>query len=175
MSDANNVSSLTQWVPVIGTLAGVFLGFIASFLIAIYNKSTERRDSKEERERKRLERIYELVIEINTERGTEMGNAINWIHYSTPIKENESKDISPIIELEMITKLYFPSLDSNRKEFINKVQKFGTKYFETRFAKWQNETKEKKQEVSGVLVSLNKEINDESEKMKIALVKLIKA
>ena len=128
----NNFQYVIPWIPVIATLFGACFGLFASFIIAYFNKSTDNRKEKEERNRKRLERIYELAISAKNERAIEMAHLFNWIHSQTNIPEDKSliPTMPPLIELEMLVKLYLPTLEKQMAAFVEKLQSFTAYSFE---------------------------------------------
>jgi hypothetical protein len=169
------VNIITQWIPVVGTLLGTSIGFAASFFTSRYNKVKDEVSSRENRDRERVEKIYQLLVKINSERAQEMGEAINSIHHATPIKDKDLQGFPPLLELEMLIKLYLPSLESQRLELIVIVQTFGKKYFEFRFKDYKKESLEKRQKDSGVLVNLSLKIDDQVKLMQKNLVNHVKA
>jgi hypothetical protein len=78
-------TSSINWIPVIATLSGAAIGLLASFLIAYFNKSSDERKAKSDRDRSRIEKIYEILIVIKMERGKDFGRILNWIHHTVPI------------------------------------------------------------------------------------------
>ncbi|MBL0699631.1 MAG: hypothetical protein JJV92_01965 [Desulfosarcina sp.] len=94
-------SQITPWIPVIATLCGALFGLFASFAIAYFNKSTEDRKDKDDRNRKRLEKIYELVISSKSGTAMQMAHLFNWIHSEMPIPvdKDDLSTMPPLIEL----------------------------------------------------------------------------
>lgn len=172
---AAEVNSVTQWIPVIGTLLGAGIGFAASFINSKFNKAKEETLDRDNRNRERVEKIYRLLVTVNSERVTEMGEALNSIHNAIPIKEKTIQGFAPLIELEMLIKLYFPSLESQRLDLMKVVQEFSAKYFEFRFKDYRNESIEKRQKDSGVLVALSSKVDDQVKTMQKNLVEHVKA
>ena len=132
-------STLSPWIPVISTLLGALFGLGASFFIAKFNKNAQELSAKNERNRKRIEKIYELLITIKMEYGKNLGEILSWIHYGTPIPEKEIKEIPPLVELEMLINLYFPELKETHKEFLSHIHGFGKIFMESRFLSYKNE------------------------------------
>lgn len=138
-------SNFSPWIPVIGTLLGALVGLGASFFIATFNRNAQEVSAKNERNRKRVERIYELLITIRIRYGKNLGEIINWIHHGVPVPETEIKEIPPLVELEMLINLYFPELKETHKEFISHIHAFGKIFMESRFLNHKNEPLPKKQ------------------------------
>lgn len=138
-------TTLSPWIPVIGTLLGALVGLGASFFIAAFNKKTQELSAKDDRNRKRIERIYELLITIKMDYGRNLGEIINWIHYGIPIQEKGIKEVPPLVELEMHINLYFPELKETHKEFVAHIHAFGKIFMESRFLDHKNLPLTKKQ------------------------------
>lgn len=169
------VSEITQWIPVIGTLLGTGIGFAASFVNSRYSKSKDETLSRENRDRERVEKIYRLLVTVNSDRINEMSEAIKSIHNATSIKEKNFQDFPPLLELEMLIKLYFSTLDPDRLVLMKHITNFGVKYLEFRFKDYQNESLEKRQIDSGILFSLNSKIDSQVKLMQASLVRHVKA
>lgn len=169
------VNVVTQWIPVIGTLLGASIGFAASFFNSKFSKDKDEALSRENRDRERVEKIYRLLVTINSERGQEMSEAVNSIHNAIPIKDKDLQEFPPLLELEMLIKLYLSSLEPQRLLLVEYVQNFSVKYFEFRFKDYKKESLEKRQKDSGVLVNLSSKIDSQVKLMQKSLVDHVKA
>ena len=129
----NTVNSITQWIPIVGTLLGAGIGFAASFFTTKFNKDKDERLSRESRDRDRVEKIYQLLVTINAENGTRMAMALNSIHHAKPILQKDTENFPPLLELEMLINLYFPSMEIQRQSLITEIQSFGAKYVEYQY------------------------------------------
>jgi hypothetical protein len=163
------------WIPVIGTLGGALVGLAASSLIAYFNRSSEAKKSKDERDRSRLERMYELLIIIKMERQNELGEAINWIHNEKLIMEKEVRGIPPLIELEMLVRLYFPVLETQREKLMGAIHRHGKEFFDVRDVDYRKKEEKEKQSATSVLVELSRDIDKEVTNMQSAIAKVITA
>lgn len=101
---------ISPWIPVIATLLGAGLGFGGSFAVAKYNRSIEQQNERENRERKRIERSFELLVLIDLECGNLMFSCLKWVNSGEPMKDDQKLEIPPMIELKMIVDLYFHEL-----------------------------------------------------------------
>ncbi|ENA26414.1 hypothetical protein HMPREF1487_09667 [Pseudomonas sp. HPB0071] len=123
----DKVNGVVSWVPVIATLVGAGLGFLASFLTTYYNQNAARQTAKNQRDRERIEALYRLIEVAKIELSRDQKNALyasdglyNEISYS-PVKEGE---LSPFVEIEMLIDLYFPSLKEKHQQFDNSRSEF---------------------------------------------------
>lgn len=168
-------SSINNWIPVIGTLSGAAIGLLASFLIAYFNKSSDERKAKSDRDRSRIEKIYELLISIKMERGKDFGRVLNWIHHTVPIANDEVSDIPPIVELDMLINLYFPDLKTEQEKLMGAIHKYGKSSLEARQTDYRKKTLAEKQSASGTLLNMQGSIENEIKSMQECLAKRVKA
>jgi hypothetical protein len=138
MQEKNMSATLSPWIPLIGTLLGALFDLGASFFIATFNKNAQELSAKNERNRKRIERIYELLITIRMECGK---NSVKFLtgFITEPIPEKEIKEIPPLVELEMLVNLYFPERKEMHKEFLFHMHNFWKMFMESRFLNYKNE------------------------------------
>lgn len=108
--EENSLPEISPWIPVIATLLGAGLGFGGSFAVAKYNRSIEQQNERENRERKRIERSFELLVLIDLECGNLMFSCLKWVNSGEPMKDDQKLEIPPMIELKMIVDLYFHEL-----------------------------------------------------------------
>lgn len=144
-------SSISNWIPVIGTLSGAAIGLLASFLIAYFNKSSDERKAKSDRDRSRIEKIYEILISIKMERGKDFGRILNWIHHAVPIASDEESGMPPIVQLNMLINLYFPDLKPEQKKLMDAIHQYGKASLEARRTDYRKSELAEKQNISGVL------------------------
>jgi hypothetical protein len=168
-------NSLTDWIPVIGTLSGALIGLIASSLIAYFNKFSQENSLKNERNRHRLERIYELLISIKIEKGKDLGKAISWIHYNEPISHNKIDGIPPLVELEMLVKLYFREFEPSRTTLMKSIQNFSKEFIDCSFGSHKEKPLEAKQKDSEKFINLNEKIEKDIYAFQEQISKTIKA
>ena len=167
--------SLSSWIPVIGTLSGTIVGFVASFGIAFFNRRAEESKAKSERDRVRIEKIFLLLFETKRDGGKLYFNAVDWIHRAKPIVITDSDEYPPLIELEMIVHLYYPELREQREDIVKSMQNLGAKYAEAQRTDCSNMTLEEKKEYSTEFFELRAVVDKKVEKMKISLAKIVKA
>lgn len=171
MSDETNIS---QWIPVLGTLGGALLGFFASFFTALFTKSREAKQQREERNRQRIERIYELLIVITRENRKMFVDVIKWVDWAKPIKLETYEGIPPLIELEMLVSLYFNELESQRQRLMSSVQEFGGRFINVQSEDFRPKDKTYKQQVAGEFFVMNRKVNNEIEAFKSMVSEIVK-
>lgn len=171
----NTVNIMSQWIPIVGTLLGAGIGFVASFFNTKFNKDKEEQLSRESKDRHRVEKIYQLLVAINSEKSSEVAGALSSIHNTRPIVKKDIQAFHPLLELEMLINLYFPGLEGQRQVLMESIQAFGTKYIDYGFKDYRKESLKIKQHDSGVLVKLHLGIDSEIKKMQKLLVEHVKA
>lgn len=107
----DSLSGLSQWSSAIGALAGAVIGFSGAFLLALYNKRTDREEAAEERRRVNRERLFLAVSSmIHAAREASRIYAAKLLDpkfqsiYRAPAKEYDDE----YKMAEMLTILYFP-------------------------------------------------------------------
>lgn len=168
-------SSISNWIPIIGTLSGAVIGLLASFIIAFFNKSTDERKAKNDRDRSRIEKIYELLITLKMERGSDFGKILSWIHHAVPIANKEESGIPPIVELGMLINLYFPDLKEEQEKLISAIHKYGEASLEARHTDYRKKDLNEKQKISGILFTMQGKIEKEVNSLQAQLAKRVKA
>ena len=164
-------SVVNQWIPVMGTLGGALLGFVAMFATAVFKQRSEHSKAEQDRTRARLERIYELLIVVNQEMGTSLAQALSAVNDSRPMEPRERRvGPAPLIELEMLINLYFSDLGSKRKKLLESVSAFEMKRYSilhTNFKKGSSETKDS---LTKLFVHLNADVRESIEGLKRSVV-----
>lgn len=169
-----NTNTLSNFIPVISTILGAFIAFLASFLSVKLNKDKEAKHSLESRDRSRIERVYKLLVILNNNASQDMSKCIKYIHYGIEYLDRDIEELPPLIELEMLVKLYMPKSDSIYADLVNRIQDFYVKLMEYRFKKYNGEPKKIKQADCGVLVALHSEINKKVKEFKAELTLAVK-
>lgn len=108
MSD--HLCSWLSWMPVLGTLLGATLGFAASFVVAWFNQRKSELTAKSDRRRTRLEELYRTLVEIRKDYQGTLHQIFAKVHDNTPIAASTHVGVPPIINVDMLVKLYFPEL-----------------------------------------------------------------
>lgn len=67
-----NTNSLSIFIPVISTILGACIAFIATFLSVKLTKDKEAAHSLESRNRSRIERVYKLLVILNNNASQDM-------------------------------------------------------------------------------------------------------
>jgi hypothetical protein len=169
------VNSITPWIPIVGTLLGATLGFAASAINSKFSNDRKEKTDKKQRDRGRVEKIFRLLVAINSERTQEMSDIINYIHNSIPIENKGFQDFPPLHELEMLITLYFPSLENERLELMSRVQAYGKSYLDFRMKSYVSSQKEVKKKDCGVLMTLESKTYDQISLIKESLKKYVEA
>lgn len=172
MSDSGTVA---QWVTIAGTLGGAALGFAASFFTALYNRRSESKEQKEGRDRNRLERTYELLIVLSQENGQKFIEAVNSVHYARRPVPSETEGIPPLVELEMLTSLYFKDLNPLKDNIVRATHEFAKEYVEAMNTDYRNKDLKEKQKTAGKLWDLSEVVKTEIDQFKLAIADLVKS
>lgn len=119
----------TQWIPVIGTLAGTALGAGATYAVNAFNQGKTTQQAREQRDRERLEEVYRLLIQIEREYISMWGQALKKLTMNVEFESYESEGMPPLLRLEMLVKLYHADdLSSEYEAFENEQNNLGTIY-----------------------------------------------
>ena len=89
--------------------------FSASLLTTWFNNRAAYLRGKDDRNRNRLESIYELLIEIRRDYVLLMGKALFYIHEGMAITVDKNEKIPALSKLEMMVSLYFPDFKKEWK------------------------------------------------------------
>ncbi len=168
------VSEISKWIPVIGTILGAIVGFLASFFIVFYNQRRVALVAKEDRMRQRLEDLYRTLIFVNNDYTEHIGQMINKVHHNVPITVQKPVDIPPLIKVEMLVNLYFPEFKAIYGEFENEKDEFGKLYADTIGSNYQSSSLENKQKICGAFVSRYKTLSNKIERLKESICKQMK-
>lgn len=171
---ANEVVNLVKWIPVVGTLGGATLGFSASFLTTWFNNREINFRSKDDRNRNRLESIYELLIEIQRDYNSLMMKAIAYAHGGEKIVFDKNEKIPHSIKLEMIISLYFPAFRKQWESLESAKNSFGAELASLMLSPTTNLQLAERQELAGKFVVLEHKVNRSIIEFKQAIVSSIK-
>jgi len=133
------------------------------------------RVERENRERDRLESLYETLIAIRMDYQGILGQMISKVHHNTLITPKEYSGIPPLIKLDMAIHMYFQSLSEAHKQFVSAVESFGEKYAANISTSFASELTETKQKICGEYVRLFKEVDSEISKLQKQLASMAKA
>lgn len=160
-----DISNVALWIPMVSTIVGASIAFITAFITARYNKKEDAKTALDSRQRERIERIYNLLVIVRNENIAEFAKMINHIHHNKEIKIDDTSEIPPLIELEMLIKLYFPSLEAYRKELQSVIQGFHKKALEFRGKDYLNENLVMKQNDASFLLKLQTNVIENIDNM----------
>src|ERR1035437_2969318 len=111
MADCPTPAEISNWIPWVGALLGAVIGFVGGLLNSWLTQRNRETTEKGSRERARLESLYETLVEIRIYYQGKLGDMISKVHYN---KQNTVKDersgIPPLVRLDMVMHMYFPSL-----------------------------------------------------------------
>lgn len=176
MSACVNLTELSNWIPVIGTLLGAVTGLGGGLLISRQTNKYKIIFEKENRERIRIESLYETLTEIRKDYQGSLGNMISKVHYdSANASKNEHSGTPPLVKLDMLLHMYFPSLTEPHKQFIAAKEHFGNKMAENLTTSYSEKTLEEKQKVCGEYVKLFSALDNEISNLQQKLVNIVKA
>ncbi len=124
----DQICSASAWLPVVGTLLGAAVGFAASFAVAWFNQQKSELASKGDRQRVRLEELYRTLVEIRKDYQSMLSQIFSKVHDNTAIVAPSYSNLPPIINAEMLVKLYFPLLIPFFVRFEEAKDAFGSKF-----------------------------------------------
>jgi hypothetical protein len=142
------VGVASSWIPVIGTLSGAIVGFLASFTTSWWNNKQLLIKSKEERKREKLEDAYKTLIAIDKDYKELLGQIINNIHHNKDIIVNSHTEIPPLIKFEMLVALYLPQLNVGWQKLIKSKDEFSEEYAKVIGENFQTKPLKLKQELT---------------------------
>ena len=124
---------MENWIGILGTLGGVLLGGVITYVIGARQRAHERQLVLNKRQLEKLESAHEILSKIAiierkllTETSFLMSTSLG---PPTPTSESERL---PIEELEMLFSFYIPSLEERAKELITICHDFGASYVMSR-------------------------------------------
>lgn len=168
-------SEISSWIPVIAALLGATVVFVGNLINLQFTNKHKVRLEREDRERDRLESMYEILIAIRIDYQGMLGQVISKVHFDTPINPKEYSDTPPIIRLNMVIHMYFQSLSEAHKQFVSAQEAFGEKYAANISTSFVKESTEAKQRICGEYAKLFKEIDSEISKLQKQLALMVKA
>ncbi|MDC2891232.1 hypothetical protein [Psychrosphaera algicola] len=167
------VSTISPWIPVVGTLGGALIGFATSFATSWWNaKKTETKEANN-RKRETLEDIYKTLIIIRSDYQGISGMCLNKIHHDIAIVPQKYEGIAPIIKAEMLIKLYGKELSDSWDLFSKFKYSFGESYAEVITTNYKTKSLKEKQELSSKVLLKIKKMDDSIDVMQTKIVSVI--
>ncbi|XGV96055.1 MAG: hypothetical protein ACAF41_25370 [Leptolyngbya sp. BL-A-14] len=160
--------------PVLGTLGGATLGFLASSLTTWFNNREIKFRSKDDRTRNRLESIYEILVKIQQDYISLMLKAIAYIHGGEKIAFDKNEEIPSSIKLEMMISLYFPEFKEKMKPLEIAKDLFGKELASLMLGSTENLRLSEKQELAGKFVVLQSKVDKSIIEFQKAIISSIK-
>ena len=169
-------TSVVNWVPVIGTLAGASIGFLASFGTAYFIDKRKIKNETVARQRERLEELYKTLVAVKNDYNNYQFEIIKKVHHDLPFTPFEKKEeLTPLVQLEMIVNLYFPELvnshnklEKSKNEFSKLLGKAITEDFSSYDLK-------QKQEFCGEVLVQYGVIDERIKSLQVKIAQIIKA
>ncbi len=170
---SNIATTVSPWIPVVGTLGGAVIGFATSFATSWWNaKKTETKESKN-RKREILEDIYKTLIIIRSDYQGISGSCLNKTHHNIAVVPPKHEGIAPIIKAEMLIKLYGKELSDSWDQFTKLKDSFGETYAEAITTNYQSKPLKEKQELSSKILLKFKKMDDSIEVIHKKIVSVI--
>lgn len=107
---------MSEWLGLIGALAGTAIGGFVTYKVANQQHFFERTSEKERRLIAACESIHELLSAIASQASTLNMGVIGDLGYKSPLKANILKEKVQLERLRMLVDFYAPSLSSEVKE-----------------------------------------------------------
>lgn len=159
----DNSSGYYSLIPVFSAIGGAAVVFISTSFNDYLKRKHEKKVSKEERHRKRIERLYELLTKIKNELFIDFDDAVSSMEKLNKIECFSNKYLIHLGEFEMIIRLYFPKLDSQRKKIVKSLYEYVSDINNTENISAEKEVNEehikKAVSLSALLQSVNKELS----------------
>lgn len=104
-------------IPVVATLLGGLLGFLASTITNRQNNQFQTESEKRLFKRQKKEELYYIVAKLKKEYRGYMGSCLLKVNNGAAFKIENDKDINLWEKLSMVINLYFPDL----KDSVNRL------------------------------------------------------
>lgn len=175
MAQCPSPTAISQWLPVVGTLLGATIGFVGGLLNSWFTQRSKESTEKEGRERNRLEKLYETLIEIRMNYQGLLGDMINKVQFGTQGVVKAPSGIPPLIKLDMVIHMYFSSLNDAYKQFLAVKDRAGDAWGKNLMTSFANEPLQVKQRICSEYMTLFKELDDEISNLQQMLAAMSKA
>ncbi|MBH0063019.1 hypothetical protein I6E85_17960 [Pseudoalteromonas sp. NZS71] len=168
------VISTTQYLPIVGTMIGGFIAFIAAFATSKFNKDKDELLARENRIRARIEKIYKLLIIIDKDITSDVGKIIKFLHAKTPYKLDDVPELPPLIELEMLINMYFPDMEIIRLDLLRSIQDLTVKIMSCQIQNYHHQAYDLRKVYSDEIFELKSKVNENIESFKKNLIVHVK-
>lgn len=176
MAECPSPTTISQLLPVVGTLLGATIGFVGGLLNSWLTQRGKESTEREGRERNRLESLYETLLEVRMSYQGMLGDMINKVHSGTQAVVKAPSGIPPLIRLDMVIHMYFPSLNEAYKQFVAVKDRFGDAWGKNFMAaSFANEPLDMKQKICSEYWALFKELDNEISNLQQKLAAMAKA
>lgn len=169
------ISDLTEWLPVIGTLSGAFVGFIASVGTAYLNQNKVENAAKNQRQRERLEALYHTLVLIDQYYLEKFNQVIDNIETNLPLNPSTVNGTSPILQLKMNVNFYFPELVKEHNEFDQAKEYFGILYVKVLSGEVKKMSSISKQNIRNEFIDATESISEKIDDIKTKIFEIAKA
>ena len=165
---------ISIWVPVISSLCGGLLSLLGAFGNSFLNQRKTERLSKEDRERKNLEEIYTTLFDVRKDYYNTLNQVTNKIFNNMEIKSTDSHELPPLIKLDMLINLYFPSLKDSHSKLVNTKNIFGEELGVVMLNSYTSKSLEDKQQQFAKFWNLMNKLEENIKEIQDNIVKIIK-
>lgn len=162
-------------MPVVTTIIGVLIGFFESVAMAFFNKRLNSEEAKEGRDRERLEKVYQLLLDISSEYKSSFSKVIGKVHENLPITSEQNDSKPPLIQLEMLVKLYHPYLVESHSDLVKTKDVIGVLFTKALVTGFEGKSLDYKQQFCGKYLDLIHELDQKIENMQNEIAQKIKA
>jgi hypothetical protein len=107
---------MSEWLGLIGALAGTGIGGFVTYMVAAQQQSHERQLEKRRRKIEACEAIYDLLSTIASQASTLSMGVIGDLGYGSPLKADILKEKIQFDRLRMLVDFYAPELKPCVKE-----------------------------------------------------------
>ena len=176
MSACVNLTGISNWIPVVGTLLGAAIGLAGGLLSSWLTNKNKITSEKENRERERIEALYETLEEIRMYYKGLLGSMLSKVHHnSVKTSKNEYTGIPPLVKLDMLLHMYFSCLTEPHIKFLSAKDRFGEKLAENLTSSYFEQSLEQKQRICEEYLSLFSAVDNEISNLQQKLVAIVKA
>lgn len=124
---------MDAWIGIVGTLLGVALGGVISYLTSRQQVNHEKRLALSKRQIEKIEKAHELLTSIGVMFRGYFGSDTSFL-FTDKKGNDKAEGRLPFEELDMLFSFYVPSLAPKAKELVELCQSYGTSSVETKLA-----------------------------------------
>ncbi|EHK9018597.1 hypothetical protein KCU41_004118 [Vibrio vulnificus] len=165
---------MSETMAILQTLVGAGIAFGAAYFSAKYTKDRESLLALSSRERERIERIYYLLVLVRKDVVEDARQVMSHIDSNTKYQERCDLDFPPMLEIEMLVRLYYPELNEYLKELKYSEASFILKKLDFLSESYEAASKSQKQKDSAKVVELTMIFGDAHEQFQAKLKELAK-